>query len=308
MATYLIQNAVWITENFNIDAWRIDTYMYNDMPFMNRCNKALLDEFPNIHLFGESSTKSVVNQAYFTRNKIDFPFKCNLPGGLDFVVMNAMLASLNENNGWDEGVQRIYQSLVQDAVYEDATKNVTFLENHDTDRFYSLVGEDFNKYKIGVTWLLTQRGIPHFYYGTEVLMKNFKNPSDAEVRQNFVGGWKDDKTSKFEAAGRTEKENEAFNFVKKLANYRKTSEAISKGKMMQFNPENGIYVYFRYTDNQKVMVISNTNKENKELNTKRFAEILKTAKSAKNVMTDEILNDISTIKIGGMSSLVLEVK
>ena len=308
LATYLIQNAVWITENFNIDAWRIDTYMYNDMPFMNRCNKALMDEFPNIHLFGESSTRSVVNQAYFTRNKIDFPFKCNLPGGLDFVVMNAMLAALNENNGWDEGVQRIYQALVQDAVYEDATKNVTFLENHDTDRFYSLVGEDFNKYKIGVTWLLTQRGIPHFYYGTEVLMKNFKNPSDAEVRQNFVGGWKDDKTSKFEATGRTEKENEAFNFVKKLANYRKTSKAISKGKMMQFNPENGVYVYFRYTDNQKVMVISNTNKENKEINTKRFAEMLKTAKSAKNVMTEEVLNDISTIKIGGMSSLVLEVK
>lgn len=308
LANYLIQNAVWTTENYNIDAWRIDTYMYNDLEFMNRCNQALMDEFPNIHLFGESWVRSVLNQSYFTKNTVNFPFKCNLPGTIDFMVQSSILNALNENYGWDDGVQKLYQTLAQDAVYEDATKNVTFLENHDTDRYLSVIGEDFDKYKMGITWLLTTRGIPQFYYGTEVLMKNFKNPTDAEVRKDFEGGFKDDKVNKFTAEGRTEKENEAFNFVKKLANFRKKSSAITNGKFKQFVPFDGIYVYFRYSETQKIMVVSNTNKVNKTIDTARFAEILKGAKSAKNVMNEQVFNDISKLTIPAKTAWVLEVQ
>ena len=52
------------------------------------------------------------------------------------------------------------------------------------------------------------------YYGTEILMKNFKDPTDAEVRKDFPGGWLGDAANKFAAAGRTPRENEAFDFVK----------------------------------------------------------------------------------------------
>ncbi|MCU0325331.1 MAG: glycoside hydrolase family 13 protein [Spirosomaceae bacterium] len=308
LANYLIQNAVWITENFGIDAWRIDTYMYNDLAFMNRCNKALMDEFPKIHLFGESWVRSVFNQAYFTKNNINFPFKCNLPGTLDFMVQTGILDGLNQNYDWDGGVQKLYQILAQDGAYQDASKNVTFLDNHDTDRYFSVVGEDFDKYKMGITWLLTLRGIPHFYYGTEILMKNFKNPSDAEVRKDFPGGFKGDSENKFTKQGRNAKENEAFDFVSKLANYRKNSEALTKGKFLQFVPFEGIYVYFRYTNNQRVMIISNTNKEEKIVETARFNEILKGSKSAQNVLNGTNLNDISKITIPAKTSWVLEVK
>jgi neopullulanase len=305
LANYLIQNAVWTTETYNIDAWRIDTYMYNDLEFMNRCNKALMDEYPKIHLFGESWVRSVFNQAYFTKNKVNFPFKCNLPGTIDFMVQTGILNGLNENYEWDNGVQKLYQTLAQDAIYEDASKNVTFLDNHDTDRYLSVIGEDFDKYKMGITWLLTTRGIPQLYYGTEVLMKNFKNPSDAEVRKDFEGGFKGDKVNKFTAEGRTEKENEAFNFVRKLANFRKNSSAISNGKFMQFVPFDGIYVYFRYSANQTVMVVSNTNKDEKTIDTVRFAEILKSAKSAKNVLTEATISDISKLTIPAKTAWVL---
>ena len=308
LANYLIQHTIWSVEQFGLDAWRIDTYIYNDLNFMNRCNKALLDEYPNIHIFGESAVNTVVSQAYFVKNNFNIPFKSNQPGGLDFVVENAMLDALKQDFGWDTGVNKLYTTLAQDLVYADASKNVNFLENHDHDRYFSVIGEDFQMYKMGITWLLTTRGIPHFYYGTEILMKNFKNPSDAEVRQDFPGGWKEDAVNKFVASGRNDRENEAFNFVKKLANYRRTSEAITKGKLMQFVPENGIYVYFRYTNNQKLMVISNTNKAEKELKTDRFSEILKGAKTAINVLSDENLSDISTLKIPAMATWVLEIK
>lgn len=309
LANYLIQHALWTIEYFNIDAWRIDTYIYNDMEFMNRCNKAILDEHPNMLLFGESAVNTVVSQSYFTKNNLNIPFKCNLPSSCDFQVQGAINTALKENFGWNEGVNRLYTTLSQDLVYQNPEKLVPFVENHDTDRYFSVIGEDFNKYKLGLTWLYTVRGVPQMYYGTEFLMKNFKNPSDAEVRKDFPGGFKGDTENKFTAAGRNVQENEAFDFNKKLLNYRKTSEALTKGKFMQFTPfDGGIYVYFRYTDKQTVMVVSNTKNTDSSVPTANFAEVIKGAKSAKNIMTGEVLNDISNIKVPAMTALILELK
>ena len=280
---------------------------YNDLYFMNKCNQALLNEYPKIHIFGESAVNTVISQAYFTKNNLAIPFKSNLPGALDFVVEEAMFEALNHDFGWNDGVSRLYTVLAQDLAYADANKNVNFLENHDHHRFFSVIGEDFNKYKMGITWLMTLRGIPHFYYGTEILMKNFKDPSDAEVRRDFPGGWKEDAVNKFDKSGRTEQENLAFDFVKKLANYRKNSDAISNGKFMQFVPQDGVYVYFRYTDKQSVMVVSNTNKIDKILDTSRFEEMLKGSKSATNILSDSKINDISTLNIPAKGVMILEI-
>ncbi len=307
VANYLIQNAIWNTEEFGVDAWRIDTYMYNDQPFMNRCNAALMAEYPRIHLFGESWVNNTVDQAYYTRNKIAFPFKSNQPGGLDFVLYSAMLQGLNESTGWDAGANRVQQVLAQDAVYEDPTKLVTFLENHDLDRYFSVVGEDIDKYKMGITWLLTTRGIPHFYYGTEILMKNFKNPSDAEVRRDFPGGFAGDKENKFTASGRNKAENDAFTFVKTLANYRKNTPTLQSGKLMQFLPQNGTYVYFRYDNQRTVMVATNQTDKPVTLDMARFAERTQGFNRAKNALTGEVLTDLKTVQLPAKTALVLEL-
>jgi len=312
VANYLIENAIWCVENFGIDAWRIDTYMYNDQPFMNRCNAALLAEYPRIHIFGESSVTNVVDQAYYTRNKIDFPFKSNQPGGLDFVLESALLAGLKEvgtpaATGWDGGPQHVYQALAQDAVYQDPTKLVTFLDNHDHNRFLSEIGDDLDKYKMGLTWLLTTRGIPCMYYGTEILMKNFKDPTDAEVRRDFPGGWPGDKEDKFTAAGRTARENEAFDFVKKLATYRRDHKVLHDGKLMQYLPENGLYVYFRYDATGTVMIASNTTDKAATLPTARFAERVAGFTKARNVLTGESLGSLATLQLPAKTAMVLEL-
>lgn len=308
VANFLIQHALWTVENFGIDGWRIDTYQYNDLNFMNRCNAALAEEYPKMFITGENSVQSAYSQAYFAKNNLNVPFKSTLPSANDFVLFNAINDALNQSFDWGKGFNRLYSTLAMDALYEDANLNMTFLDNHDMDRFYSVIGEDFNKYKLGVGFLLTTRGVPHLYYGTENLTKNFKNPSDAEVRKDFEGGWADDKVNKFLASGRTEKENEAFDFVKKLANYRKTSEAITTGKLTQFLPQDGIYVYFRYTDNQTVMVIMSQSKDDKNLDTQRFAERMSGFTSAKNIMNDSSVGDLKSLKIPAMSITVLELQ
>ncbi|ADB38896.1 glycoside hydrolase family 13 protein [Spirosoma linguale] len=307
VANFLIQHAIWSTEMFSLDAWRIDTYKYNDLDFLNRCNKALMDEYPKIHLFGESVVNNPVGQAFFVKNTVGFPFKSNQPGALDFVLYNAFNDALNQRFDWDSGVNRIHQVLAQDDVYADPNKLVTFLENHDTDRYLSVIGEDFDKYKLGVTWLLTTRGIPHWYYGTEILMKGTKNPSDAEVRKDFPGGFPGDKENKFEAAGRTDRENEAVQYVRKLATYRRNNPVLQVGKLTQFVPQEGTYVYFRHDASKTVMVASNTGDKEISLDTSRFAERMNGFTSARNVQTDALLTDLKMIKLPAKSALVLEL-
>ncbi|MCX6215523.1 glycoside hydrolase family 13 protein [Spirosoma sp.] len=307
VANFLIQHAIWSTEMFSLDAWRIDTYKYNDLDFLNRCNKALMDEYPKIHLFGESVVNNPVGQAFFVKNTVGFPFKSNQPGALDFVLYNAFNDALNQRFDWDSGVNRIHQVLAQDDVYADPNKLVTFLENHDTDRYLSVIGEDFDKYKLGVTWLLTTRGIPHWYYGTEILMKGTKNPSDAEVRKDFPGGFSGDKENKFESAGRTDRENEAVQFVRKLATYRRNNPVLQSGKLTQFVPQEGTYVYFRHDATKTVMIASNTGDKEISLDTSRFAERMNGFTSARNVQTDALFTDLKMIKLPAKSALVLEL-
>lgn len=295
VSNFLIQYAIWATEEFGIDGWRVDTYFYSDPTFLNRINDALSKEFPKLTVFGEVWVHNVINSAYFAQNNFtNIPFKSNLQGVTDFPLLFAIQEGLSEKFGWTEGVNKVYSILAQDIAYKDPFRNCIFLDNHDLDRIYSVIGEDFSKFKMGINWLLTFRGIPQMYYGTEILMKNFKNPSDAEVRKDFPGGWKEDKINKFTREGRTTQEEEAWEYISKLANYRKNSSALTKGKLMQYVPMDGVYVYFRYSDKQTVMVISNTGDKPAKIDTKRFDERINGFGKAKNVVTGETrsLNDI----------------
>ncbi|MGZ8540855.1 MAG: glycoside hydrolase family 13 protein [Chitinophagaceae bacterium] len=258
VSNFLIQYAIWATEEFGVDGWRIDTYFYSDESFLNKINSALAKEFPKLTVFGETLVTTVVNAAYFSENNFAIPFKHNCPGITDFPLTNALVDALKQPFGWSEGVSRLYSTLAQDIVYKDPSRNCIFLDNHDLDRIYSIIGEDFSKYKMAMNWLLTLRGIPQLYYGTEILMKNFKNPTDAEVRKDFPGGWKEDVVNKFAKEGRTSQEQEAFAYLSALANFRKTSSAITKGKLMQYVPRDGLYAYFRYDNKQTIMAITNT--------------------------------------------------
>ena len=288
VANFLIQHALFTVEEFGIDGWRIDTYAYNDLNFMNRCNKALEVEYPKLTIFGETWVHGVINQSYFVQNIYNAPFKSNLQAATDFQTLWGITDAMTKDFGWNDGVNKLYTTLAQDFVYKDAMRNVIFLDNHDITRFYSAVGEDAEKYKASINWLLTCRGIPQFYYGGEIAMTGTTSPNDGYVRKDFMGGWPGDSTNKFTSSGRTGKENEIWNHISKLANYRKTSSAITTGKMMQFVPEDGLYVYFRYDAKQTIMVVMNTGKEKKTVAVKRFAERTNGFSSFKNIHTGEV--------------------
>lgn len=305
---YLTQNHIWWIEYAGIDGLRLDTYPYNDPVYMADWAIKVKAEFPNLSVFGETFVNGVANQAFFTRgNTVNRGFDTHLPGITDMAIKDAIYEALNGKNGWTDGINRLYDVVAHDFLYQDPTRNCIALDNHDMSRFYSVVNEDFDKYKMGMAMLLTMRGIPQMYYGTEILMKNFSNP-DGLVRADFPGGWEGDKKDKFVAAGRTTQENEAFNFVKTLANFRKKSAALQNGKLMQFVPQDDVYVYFRYTADVKgtVMVIVNNTEKEKNLNTERFVERTTGITEARNVITNKSVA-FKEIKVPAKTTLVFEL-
>jgi neopullulanase len=305
---YLVQHAIWCVEEFGVDGWRIDTYAYNDLPFMNRCNKALMDEYPKLTMFGETWVHGVPNQSYFCENNYNAGFKSNLQATTDFqCLFYGIQPSINEKFGWTEGVNKLYTTTAQDFLYKDPMREVIFLGNHDLPRFYSVIGEDTTKYKMGLAWLMTFRGIPQLYYGDEILMTGFTDP-DGNVRLDFKGGWPEDARNKFTKQGRTEKEDNIFQYLKRLANFRKNSSAITTGKMMQYVPVNGVYVYFRYDNKQTVMCVMNTNDNSSTFDLSRFSERMNGFTKAYDVATGVSFNLESKLTVGGKYLLVMELQ
>jgi glycosidase len=270
--------------------------------------KKIRAEFPSISIFGETLIDGIVNQAFFSEGQtVNQNLDTQLPGITDVQLKNAIYETLNGSFGWTSGVNRLYSVLANDFIYKQASKNVIFLDNHDMSRYFSVIGEDLNKFKSGLAILLTTRGIPQIYYGTEILMTNFSNP-DGLVRSDFPGGWESDGSDKFTPGGRSAKENEAHDYFSKLANYRKNSPALKHGKLMQFVPQDGTYVYFRYDEKSTVMVLCNTHTSDSQINTTRFSERIGKLSTGKNIITNEILRDLSIIKVPAKTTLILELQ
>ncbi len=304
VANFLIQHALWCVEEFGVDGWRIDTYIYLDQAFMNRCNQAMLNEYPKITMFGEVWVHGTANAAFFTRNRIDIQPRSNANSIADFqCLFSGILPTAKEP---PNGVDQLYQTLSNDFLYEDPMTNVIFLDNHDLTRFFSEVEEDVSKLKMGIGWLLTERGIPQIYYGTEVRMKGIKNP-DGWVRLDFPGGWPGDSKNAFTGMNLNGDESSVLGYTRKLGLFRKTSSAIRTGKMMQFIPENGLYVYFRYDQNQTILCAMNTNTGAKPIALSRFAERIDGYSKARDVISGDIRTLSDSLVVAGKTTLILEL-
>jgi len=308
VANFLIQHAIWCVETFGVDGWRIDTYIYNDLAFMNRCNKALTDEYPRLTLFGEAWVHGTANQAFFVENNLVNSYKSNLQGVVDFQCnFYGIIPALTEKTGWTDGVMKLYSTLSNDFLYKDPMRNVIFLDNHDMSRIFSQVGEDVAKQKMGIEWLLTCRGIPQIYYGTEILMKGFANP-DGWVRLDFPGGWEGDKKNAFTGEGLSAGEKEVQALVRTLAQFRRSSSALKTGKMMQYVPKNGLYVYFRYDANQTIMCVMNTDTVAASLDAGRYAERTSGFDQALDILTNTRYPLKDPLAIPPKQMLVMELR
>ena len=317
---YLTQNAIWWIEYANLDGFRVDTYNYAEPSAIAKWTKAITDEYPNFNIVGEISMRDQAQLSYWQKDspigKIQ-NFNSYLPSVMDFILSDDLLIIFNEDGNWETGMIRIYNNFANDFLYPNVNNLLIFAENHDTQRVNHVYNNDIRKYKMAMALLATVRGIPQTYYGSEIGMAGNKDKGDADVRQDFPGGWEGDTNNAFTKEGRTQVQNEYFDFTSKLFNWRKTKSVVHFGKMTHYIPENNTYVYFRYnaTDpsvselaEQSVMVLFNNSSETKTLKTNRFAENIGNFKTGKDVITDKIIDVTKEITMDAKSVLILELK
>jgi glycosidase len=309
---YLTQNAIWWIEYADLEGFRVDTYSYNDKEGIAKWTKAITDEYPYFNIVGEVWMHDQAQISYWQKDspiaKIQ-SYNSFLPSVMDFTLHDVFGNVFNEDNAnWNDGTIKFYENFVNDFLYANPNNLLIFAENHDTNRLNHIYKNDFKKYQLAMTVLATMRGIPQLYAGSEIGMAGDKGKGDADIRQDFPGGWKEDANNAFSASGRTEMQKYYFDFTAKLFNWRKEKSVIHSGKLMHYIPENNVYVYFRYNDNETVMVVINNNKEKQTLKLDRFKESIQNYTSGKEVLSGITFDITKEITVEGKSSLILELK
>jgi glycosidase len=289
---------------------RQDTYPYPDKHGMAEWNKRINMEYPNFNIVGESWIGEAAKLCYWQK---DFPnsdgFNSHLKSIMDFPLMDAMHKAFNEEGGgWSDGMMRLYDVLANDHLYPNINNLMVFPENHDVGRIYNILNNDLRSLKMVTAFFATVRGIPQWYYGSELLMDGNGYDGHAHIRHDFPGGWEGDEVNAFKREGRTEEQNEIFDYLSEILNYRKTSSPIHHGKTLQFVPENNVYVYFRYLDDQAVMVLlNNSNEEDRVVNGERFNEILSNYSEGKDVITGETVASFESFEVPAKSARIIEL-
>ena len=311
---YITQNAIWWIEYADLDGFRVDTYSYNDKEAIAKWTKAIMDEYPNFNIVGEVWMHNQSQMAYWQKDSkvgaID-SFNSYLPSVMDFTLHDAVTVMFNEEEkwSWDKGMIRAYDNFTNDFLYPDINNILVFAGNHDTNRINEIYKSDINKYKLVMSLIATVRGIPQFYYGDEIGMLGDKNAKgDGDIRRDFPGGWQGDAINAFTAQGRTDSQNSYYNFTKKLFNWRKSKDVIHNGKTMQFVPQNNVYVYFRYNDSERVMIVLNNSTDAQSLELSRFAEMIKESKYGQEILSGKEIKFNGTLKVEAKSSMIIELK
>ena len=308
LANYLIQNSIWWIEYAGLDGIRMDTYPYPFKDVMAEWAKRVLEEYPDFSIVGEAWLSEPAQVAYWQNvPNIKTGYNSNLPYIMDFPMADAFRYAFNEKDGWSTGIVRMYDILSQDYLYSEPSNIVTFADNHDGDRIFTKLEEDLDNYKLAMTFLVTTRGVPQIYYGTEILMTGYENRGHGDIRKDFPGGWPGDKKNAFTENDRNNDENAAFNYLKTLLNWRKNKTVIHNGKLKHFIPVDGVYVYFRYNENETVMVVLNNSERKQTLEKNRYLEMTGKYKQAKDILSGKMF-DTDNILVPAKSALVFELQ
>lgn len=308
VARYLIQNSIWWIEYAGINGIRQDTHPYADFDFMSQWCKEVNEEYPYFNIVGETWLNSNVQIAYWQKDsKIAAPKNSYLPTVMDFPLQGLMNQAFDEETSeWGGGLYRLYDYLSQDLVYANPMGLLTFLDNHDTSRFAADEDKANNltRYKQALAFMLTTRGIPQIYYGTEILMSGNKGNGDGALRRDFPGGWKGDELNAFSEKGRTALQNEAFNYTRKLLQWRKGNLAVTKGNMKHFSIRQGVYVYQREYNGQSVVVFMNGTNSSQELELTPYREVLP-SDSSTDLLSEKTIKLTDKLSLNPRETLIL---
>lgn len=310
LMNYLIQNSIFWIEDSHIDGIRMDTYPYADKKEMARWIDTVEKEYPKFNIVGECWYGTDAANAFWQRGSKVNKEDPRLKTVMDFMLSLGTPGYFGTDSGNNEaGLEKLYQHLAVDYLYSDPQHILTFLDNHDTDRFLREAPVNLDSWKQALTFLLTSRGIPQIYYGTEILMHGTRaNGGDPAIRLDMPGGFPGDTVSVFTREGRSPIQNEAFDYLSALLKWRKShpaNDVIARGTLKHFAPINGVYVYARTLGENQVIVLMNGSEKESSLDSAHYKEILTQGKSYKNILDNTTFVFDDKVKLAPRATIVL---
>lgn len=309
LLNYMIQNAIWWIEYADLGGLRVDTYSYNDKEGIAAWTKAIMDEYPRFNIVGEVWMHNQASMAYWQKDsKVGAiqGYNSHLPSLMDFTLFNAITVMFSEEEGWDKGILRAYDNFSNDFLYPNPDNLLVFAGNHDTNRFSEIYNSNLDAYKLAMTLILTTRGIPQLYYGDEIgMLGNRDLRGDGDIRRDFPGGWPGDPQNAFTQEGRIATQEQYHSFLKKLLQFRKKTPALHFGKLLHFLPQDQVYVYFRTTENQSVMVVLNNSSKQQTLDLNYYGEGIKNASGGLEIIENKNISFTNPVIVPPKSSMVI---
>ncbi len=310
LADYLVQHSIWWVEYLGLQGIRVGALPYLDKHFIRGWTQRITREYPAISIVGEEWSELPQVISYWQKDKQNHDgFDARVTNLFDFPVQAVFSRTLmSEPASYSSVWTLLYELIGMDFLYPDPTNLVIFPGNHEIDRIYTQLEENYDLYKMAMVFYTTMRGTPQFFYGDEVLMSHRGTSSHGEIRSDFPGGWSGDTSNAFTGEGLTERQRDAQQLVRKLLAWRNSSAAAQSGKFMHFAPIGNVYVYFRYDQDTTIMVILNRDDETVTLETERFAERIGTATHGFDVVSGKRFGIENSIVLEPRSALVLELE
>jgi neopullulanase len=248
---YLIQNTLWWIGTTGLDGIRQDTWQYVPNSFWQKWMAAIKREYPAFRVVGEVKDGDPVHVSFFQGGRVRFDgVDSGLDTLLDFPLFYPIRHAFAEGKNLDE----VAKTLAKDYIYTNPDILVTLLGGHDDKRFMSEEGASISGLKLAHTFLLTTRGIPQLYYGDEIAMTGVDEPT---TRQDFPGGFPNDRRNAFTRNGRTPEEQDIFEHVRKMNRLRAELEPLRRGSLVNLHVASQQYAYARVTMRSSVVIAIN---------------------------------------------------
>lgn len=134
----------------------------------------------------------------------------------------------------------------ENADFYNSNELLTFIDNHDMPRFLSLNPSN-RAQQLALSTLLTSRGIPIVYYGTENGLHNDTAGGEDPYCRPFMESF--------------DENTENFRLIQKLTRLRHGSKALSAGKQTTIFADKNLFVFKRVTPNQTAIIAINKSAE-----------------------------------------------
>ncbi|MGY2974579.1 alpha-amylase family glycosyl hydrolase [Thermostichus sp. MS-CIW-37] len=163
-----------------VDALRVDTVKHMPIWFWQEFNADIQTHKPDVFVFGEWIYSGPDVEA-----SVQFANHSGMTI-LDFGLCMAIRAALGQ--GAAEGFRLVDDVIAKDYRYNGATELITFIDNHDMCRFQTL-NPDPEMLAVAIAIIMTSRGIPCIYYGTEQYLHNDTDGGNDPYNRPMMESW-----------------------------------------------------------------------------------------------------------------------